>query len=474
MLKNYLLIALRNFRKNKVFSFINILGLTLGIGCSLAIFMIVRYEWSFDTFHPGYKRIYRVVSQFHYPEGVEYQSGIPSPLPPAFRNDFPQLEGVATIFGGTDNQITISDEQGIGAGRRFREEDGIFYTDPAFFDLFHFKWLQGDPRDILTRPGTVALTRATAEKYFGDWQQAIGKTIRKDNAELLTVQGILENPPANTRFSHQGRHLLCDDSSRRAREGWGTVSSRLQCFVRLPESLPLDRFNTLLPAFQKKYRNNNTDFFALQPLTDIHFNAQYGNFRKHTVSKETLWVLSLIGVFLLVLGCINFINLATAQAVRRSREVGIRKVLGSHRWQLILQFLGETALLVGVASLLAIGLILLLSPLAAGIIDLSLSLDLIHSPATLLFLLGMIITVTFLAGLYPALILSGFRPIAALKNKITAGSGGRRGGISLRHILVVTQFTIAQVLIVCVLVAISQMNFFRNAPSVLIRMPSLL
>lgn len=464
MLKNYLLIALRNFRKNKVFSFINILGLTLGITCSLAIFMIVRYEWSFDTFHPGYKRIYRVVSQFHYPEGMEYQSGVPSPLPPAFRNDFPQLEGVATIFGGTDNQVTISDKQGTSAGRRFREEDGIFYADPAFFDLFRFKWLQGDPHDILSRPGTVALTRATAERYFGDWQQAIGKTILKDNAELLTVQGILENPPANTDFPIKAVISYATIAAAEAREGWGTVTSRLQCFVRLPESLPLDRFNALLPAFRKKYRNNNTDFFALQPLTDIHFNAQYGNFRKHTVSKETLWVLSLIGVFLLVLGCINFINLATAQAVRRSREVGIRKVLGSHRWQLILQFLGETALLVGVASLLAIGLLFLLSPMAAGITDVSLSLALIGSPSTLLFLFGMTITVTFLAGLYPALILSGFRPIAALKNKIGAGSGGQRGGLSLRHILVVTQFTIAQVLIVCVLVAISQMNFFRNAP----------
>jgi putative ABC transport system permease protein len=219
MLRNYLRIALRNFTKNRVFSFINVFGLTLGIACSLAIFMIVRHEWSYDTFHPQHQRIYRVVCDFRYPEGMEYQSGVPRPLPEAFRHDFPQSQ-VTTIFGSPNSQISLPDDQAgdsrttgsnamgsktagvqtTGNTRRFREETGIFYAEPAFFDIFSFKWLSGNPAEVLSRPGTIALTRETAEKYFGSWQNAIGKTLLKDNKDLLTVQGILENPPTNTDF----------------------------------------------------------------------------------------------------------------------------------------------------------------------------------------------------------------------------------------------------------------------------------
>lgn len=463
MIKNYLLVALRNFRNNKVFSLINIFGLTLGIACSLAIFMIVRYELSFDTFHPNHKNIYRVVGEFRFPEGIEYTGGTPTPLPAAFKNDFPQL--VTTIVYASNNSlITIPEIQSQTESKRFKEEDGVFYTEPAFFDIFNFKWLQGDPRTILSQSNTVALTRSTAEKYFGDWQKAIGRTILKDNAELLTVQGILADPPANTDFPFHAIISYATMAKSQESRGWGDVSSRFQTYILLPKDLTAARFNTFWPAFRKKYINNKIDYYTLQPLDDLHFNARFGNLGARTTSKETLWALSLIGVFLMILGCINFINLATAQAVRRSKEVGIRKVLGSGRWQLAAQFLGETGLIVIMAALLAIGLVTVLSPLITGMFNGEASLRPIESPAALLFLAGIAILVTVIAGSYPAIIISGYRPIAALKNKIAAASGQTGGGLSLRHILVTVQFVIAQALIIGVLVAISQMNFFRNSP----------
>jgi ABC-type antimicrobial peptide transport system permease subunit len=249
-----------------------------------------------------------------------------------------------------------------------------------------------------------------------------------------------------------------------ATHGWGQVSTRFQCYVLFPPGLSLSHFNQGLPAFMKKHLHNNIDYYSLQPLSDIHFNARYGNFGSRTASTETLWTLTLIGVFLLVLGCINFINLATAQAVRRSREVGIRKVLGSARWQLAGQFLGETALLVILSSILAIGLVSSLSPFISGLFDGSLTLKPLESPVALAFMAGIAILVTFTAGFYPAIIISGYRPIAALKNKIAQAGSGQQGGLSLRRVLVTVQFTIAQALIIGVLVALSQMDFFRNSP----------
>ena len=180
MIKNYFKIAFRNLAKNKTLSVINILGLALGIACSLAIFMIVRNELNFDTFHSNYDRIYRVVTEVRYPGGKEYQSGTPMPLPDAFKIDFPDIS-TGKIFGGHNNQIDVMDEKGVYNGTRFKEENGVFYTDDAFFKIFNFRWLYGNPSEMLLKPNTVALTQEIAEKYYGSWQNAIGKIIKKDN-----------------------------------------------------------------------------------------------------------------------------------------------------------------------------------------------------------------------------------------------------------------------------------------------------
>src|SRR5450432_1300210 len=466
MITNYFKIAFRNIWKNKVFSLINLVDLALGIACSLGIFMIVSYESNFDTFHANYKNIYRVVTDFHYPEGVEHQSGVPLPLPASLKLDFPGIKQVATVFGGYNSQIDVLNENNSSSEKKFKIETGVFYVNPDFFDAFDFKWLSGDPHAVLSKPNQAALTRDIADLYFGSWQNAIGKTIKKDNNELLQVSGIIENPPANTdlplKIVISYVTFQRSDYAKPLLNNWGSISSRAQCFISLSNTQDRGRIIGGLPAFTKKNlgSNNTTDFYTLQPLRDVHFNEQYGNFSLHTISKKTLLTLSLTGIFLLVLACINFINLATAQAVRRSREVGIRKVLGSRRWQLALQFIGETFLIVLSATLLAIALLSLLAPLTGKILSRHVPMNPLQSPVAIIFILVVIFSVTILSGFYPAVIISGFKPVQALKNKIASN---RNEGISLRRVLVVTQFMIAQGLIIATLIIIVQIKFFQNA-----------
>src|SRR5450432_4127949 len=190
--------------------------------------MIVAHEFSYDTFHPNHKKIYRVVSEFRYPSGIELQSGVPLALPESFQLDFPQVREVAGIFGGYNNQIDITGD-GTTGEKRFKIETGVFYTSPSFFKIFQFKWISGDPSVVLLQPNQAAITESLAVKYFGSWQNALGKMIRKDNSELLQIAGIIDNPPVNTDFPLQVvisyTTLLHNDYGRKLSQDWGTVSS---------------------------------------------------------------------------------------------------------------------------------------------------------------------------------------------------------------------------------------------------------
>ncbi|HTQ26720.1 MAG TPA: ABC transporter permease [Puia sp.] len=466
MFKNYFNIAWRSLARYKTYTVINIIGLALGIASSLGIFIIVKHESSFDTFHNDYKNIYRIVCDFKFPEGEEHQSGVPFPLPASFRVDFPRVKLVATVMGGYNNQIDVMDENNGHSGKRFKVETGVFYTNPDFFKIFNFKWLAGDAQTVLSAPNKVALTKDIAEKYFGSWQNAIGKTIKKDNKELLQVEGIIDNPVPNTDLPIRAviSYITFANSDAGKRlDDWGRVSSRLQCYIRLKDEYEKKYIESSLLSFRKKHleAGNTTDFFALQPMSDVHFNDLYGNYNLHTVSKKTLLALSSIGIFLLALACINFVNLATAQSVKRSREVGIRKVLGSRRLPLGVRFLGETFALVVVSTIIGMALLTVLSPITEKILSRPVPLNPFQSPEIILFSLLIILVVTFLSGFYPAIIVSGFGPLEALKNKI---SSGNKSGISLRRVLVITQFVIAQGLIISTLVIISQVRFFQSSP----------
>ncbi len=463
MIKNYFKTAFRNLRRNSSYTFINIAGLAIGIAASLLIFLVIRFESSFDNFHSKKDNIYRVCSEFHTQDGIGHSAGIPFPVGKGLRIDYPWLKGVASIYRMGEGQITIEDEKDE-TPKKFNG-DNVYYAEPEFFKLFDFKWLSGDPQSVLKEPNTAAVTQEIAEKFFGNWQSAIGKTIKHDNQYLYKIAGIIKNVPANTDFPLSivvSYSTLAGTHIKRNLNDWMSTYSEAYTFVELPDDYSPAKFKTELEAFAKRHKNpeDAKDAYAVQLLSDIHFNDEYGNFRDHTFSRSLITALTLIGIFLILIACVNFINLATAQAVNRSKEVGVRKVLGGNRLQLALQFLSETALITIASVLVAVVLAKAALPFLNKLLEVHMNMSFTTDAALILFLAATIIAVTFLSGIYPALILSGFNPIAALKSKVTAKMVG---GISLRRGLVIVQFAIAHILIIGTVVVIIQMNFFRNA-----------
>lgn len=457
MLKNYFKVAWRNLLRNKSYSIINIAGLSIGVAACLLIFLTIRFETSFDNFHPNKKNIYRVSSVFNNEGQVGYSMGSSFPVANALRLDYPQLKNVAAIISVPNALVTIIDST-QEENKKFLE-DGVFFAEPQFFQIFNFPWVAGDPKTALSGPNTVAITQRSAEKYFGNWKDAMGKTIKVGTRTVCKITGIIKDPPANTDFPLQVVVSFISNRSATSTD-WVTSRSDLNTYVVLPDNESEAAFNSSLKAFVKKHKPAEyvKDGYILQPLNTIHSDSRFGNYNRHTFSEGLVTALSIIGLFLLIIGCVNFINLATAQAIKRSKEVGVRKVLGSNRKQLVFQFLTETFLITLVAITTAVciaaGVLPFLNQLLQTSITMSFSVELVG------FLLLLLITVTILSGFYPAIILSGFSPITALKNKISNYSGS----LSLRKALVVLQFTIAQALIIGTLVIVGQMDFFKNAP----------
>ncbi len=457
MLKNYFKIAWRNLWKNKSYTFINILGLSSGIACAILIFTLVSYQFSFDTFHPAADRIYRVVTEFHY-DGTEYQQGVPQPLGKAFRNDFSFLEKSARVYTSNNALISLPGEKEV---KKFQEEDGVAYAEPEFFDIFRFPLISGDHNAALTEPNTALISQKIATKYFGA-EDPIGRIIRYNNQTNFRVTGVLLDIPGNTDRTGEiylsYANLKDKDSYFASDSSWGSVSSRMNFFVRLKPGINKAIVEQQLPAFVKKYYGPEDAIATrlhLQPLSDVHFNADYSG----PASKRNLWVLSIIGIFLIITACVNFINLATARALNRAKEVGVRKVMGSLRSHLFWQFMIETALIVILSFTLAFGLATLALPWLNSLLRTRMPVNLLANTRILLFLPLLLLAVVFLAGSYPGLILARFRPIAALKGKL---SQQQIGGFSVRRMLVVTQFTVSQMLIIGLIVIAIQIRYSRT------------
>jgi len=468
MLKNYLRIAWRNVIRHKAYAFINISGLAVGIAACIMLFTVVKYELSYDTFQPNYKRIYHVATERKNSEGLSYGEGVPFPAYEALKLQFPQA-AIGAMFSNYNSQVTVlnPDDPNAISNKKFLEESGSFFSDPNFFSVFQYKWLYGSPQ-VLKDPDMAVLTKKMAEKYYGKWESAIGGLLKLDNTATVKVAGILEDIPANTDFplaivaSYETMKKF--PANYGYTTDYGNVTSSFQAFMLLPKNVSPAAINKQLKVFSNEHYNkvrktNDNVYNFLQPLKDVHFDKNIGNFGSHITSRSTLWTLSLIGLFIIIMACINFINLSTAQSVGRSREVGIRKVLGSNKAQLFWQMMGETAIIVIGAIVLAIGIAVLCMPYIKNIASIEEKLNLLNA-STFVFLGLVALVVTVLAGTYPSFVLSGFKPALALKNKITSATVG---GISLRRGLVVAQFAISQVLIIGTIIAISQMNYVRNA-----------
>jgi putative ABC transport system permease protein len=463
MLYSYFKTAYRNLFRYKNYSIFNIAGLTAGIAVCILIAIIIRFETSFDNFHKNKDQLYRVLIEYHHPGdlGIFYGAAAPYPLPATIKKDFPELKKTSGIYASSNDQLLVLDQNGK-AIKKFKEKKGVFAVEPDFFDMFDFKWLAGSPSSSLSDPYSAVLTQETAEKYFGDWKQAIGKSIKLDNGALLKVTGILANVPANTDF--QFKILIPYNLTGFSKStDWNSSSDSHDCYLLLPSGITATEFNPRLRAFFKKYRPaGDKDELVVQSLSEVHYydaHSHLGNYLGRTIAKTSLRILWMIAAFILIIACVNFINLATAQAVNRAREVGVRKVLGSDKWQLRLQFLLETLILVLISVTLALVIASIILPSIGRILEMPLSLGILYSKEMLLFFLTLIIVVTALAGFYPSVLLSGFNPIEALKSSLSIKS---TKGISLRRGLVVFQFIIAQGLIIATIIMIKQMNYFNN------------
>ena len=457
MLRNHFKTAWQNLRSHRAYVAINTLGLAVGIAACLLIFLLIQYETSFDNFHKNKERIYRLGSAIKTRDGINYSKASAFPVAEALRTDYPQLEHVARIYGRNNQQITLLNNSNA-AEIKFKEN--VFFAEPEFFGIFNFPFLAGDSKTALSELNTAVLTQETAEKYFGDWHTAVGKFIKYENNKVCKVTGVLKNIPANTDFPLQVVLSFRTSDGEDGSTDWVSQDGSLNSFVVLPKNMSASQFNNDLKTFVKKhtpaeYANQG---YILQPLSDIHYDSRFGTYRGSTFSKELITALGLIGLFLLIIACINFINLATAQAVNRSKEVGIRKVLGSSKKQLIIQFLSETFLITLASVGIAIVFAFIALPLLNNLLDILLEIQLSFRLITFLF--SIVIIVTFLSGFYPAIVLSGFNPITVLKSKFTSKT---TGGFSMRRVLVVFQFAVAQTLIIGTLIVVSQMNYFQNA-----------
>jgi putative ABC transport system permease protein len=479
MFKNYFKVAFRSLTRNRNYTFINIAGLAVGIAVCMMIFIIIQFQTSYDDFHPKKDRIYRVLTESHHADAgnITYAKNVPFPMPAGLKAEFPQLEQIAPVYASHNDELQVLDDNGTPV-KNFKEQSGVFYTSPSFFNMFKFPLLAGSS-ESLKDPNNVLLTKEIAETYFGDWKSAIGKTIKirgyysmgaglfQFPATALKVSGILATIPANTDFQLKlvvawGTDFTGDKQYGFAQPQWNQSAPDFGCYVLLPSNISVDNFNQQLSGYAQKIATaDNKDNYILQPLSAVHYDAAAGNYSNKTISHELINVLWLIAAFILLIACVNFINLSTAQAVNRAKEVGVRKVLGSNKSQLQIQFIVETFLIVTSAVILAAVITMLALPYVNKLLELSLSFNILISPAVIVFLLAVTIVVTVLAGFYPSIVLSRFNPVTALKSKRTANTAK---GISLRRGLVVFQFVIAQALIIGTLIIVQQMNYFMDQP----------
>ncbi|GAB3263940.1 ABC transporter permease [Larkinella harenae] len=461
MLNNYLKTSLRNLWRNRLSTTISTVGLAIGLTSGLLIFLLVNWLFSFDRYHAKADRIYWIVTDVKH-ENVVPSDATPRPLGDVLRRDFPFVESAVRLELAFGKIVGVPDGKG-GLAKKFEESRNVGFVEPQFFEVFDVDWVKGNAKTALAAPNTVVLSERYVQRYF-DGLDPIGRTLQFDNQTSLTVTGIIKNPPSNTKL---GLEMLVSYSTLPTLTGnphlmeqWGNPGTL--CFVALREGTPVERLAQAFPTIGQKYLSKQDarllDFHAL-PLSDLNHNPQYGG----SAPRPILYALIVVGVFLVVASCINFINVATARAIRRSREVGVRKAVGSTRGQLIGQFLTETALVtmgaVGLALLLAqLNVPLLNNALAVLRADLSV-LD-VFRPDSLLWFGGLIMGVILLAGLYPSVVLARLNPVAALRGRLTTQ---QVGGVSVRRALVVVQFFITQFFVIGAIVMTQQVKHLQQA-----------
>ena len=464
MIKNYWRTALRNLWRTKAFSFINILGLAIGISAALVIYLIVHFDLSFENFQPNRDRIYRVVLDADFSGETFHMAGVPYPLPTAAAKEVTGITTLTHIFLAGP-KVTIPRPAG-SSPTVFKAQKRVIYTDTHYFKLFRFyTWLAGSATS-LDAPYHTVLSASRAATYFPGLSpdQIIGKTITYYDTLNVVVTGIVSDPPVNTDLQWEEFVSISTMAHTNTRYAdpteWSNFTDNSECLLELAPGVQPAMIDKQLAKLWRKYTGDtsaSTYVWRLQPLADIHFNPLYTTFFGRTAHKPTLYGLMLVAAFLLTLGCINFINLTTAHASRRAREIGVRKTFGGSRHQLLFQFLGETFLLTVLSLTLSLALTPWLLRAFADFIPPELHFNLFHQPPFWLFIMLLALAVTLLAGFYPSWILSRFQPIQALRDQAYAGTATRSGAI--RKVLTVFQFVIAQAFIIATIIVGRQLHY---------------
>ena len=443
MFKNYLKIAFRNLRKHKGYSLINIIGLSLGMAICILILLWVQHELSYDRFHKNRDFIYRIYQDYHHAGGISQFSNVPQPVAPEIQNTLPEVECVTRFL---DDDITFGYEEKLFTERNVR------YIDPSFFRIFSFPAMKGDPEAAFLDPFSIILTASTAEKYFGN-EDPLGKILTADGKDQMKVMAVIKDMPDNSFLQFD---FLIPYSYLTAIEydvtNWN--SHNCQIYVLLHKNIDAKQVEDKIYGMIKRHAPDDESYLRLQPFKKVHLYTLGGEMG----TIKYVYIFSIIALFILVIACINFMNLATARSAKRAREVGLRKVVGARRIQIVRQFFGESIVLTIVALGFSLLLVEALLPVFNGLSGKNLTLNPSGNLAIFSSLLGIALFTGFLSGSYPALFLSSFIPGKVLK------SSYRSSGSSsiLRRVLVVFQFSLSIFLIISTMVIYSQLKYIQS------------
>jgi putative ABC transport system permease protein len=459
MFKNYLKIAFRNISKQKVYSFINITSLAIGLSCCMLILLYIQYEFSYDKYHDNAQYIYRAVRE-HQESSVWYNSS-EHPLAAALKEDFPE------VIKAT--RVKSNDEYGVVEyNSKLFNEDGIYYADQDFLEIFSFPLVSGDRHAALKEPFSVLLTEEMAKKYFGS-EDPVGQILRikvwyGDEKFDYTIRGVFKNIPKNSHFTFD--FLLSYNTlyslkygGRDSVETWSYYEPKT--YIQLePHANPAD-LEGKFPAFLKKYKGKESESekLHLQPLTDIHLGGNLRFELETNNDMKNIFLFSAIAFFIMLIACLNYVNLSVARSAKRAVEVGMRKVVGAHKSQLVKQFLGESMVFSLLALMISVLLVDLALPVFGSLIDRNLTSSLFLDLDMLFVFLGIAVLIGFLSGSYPSFIISSFHPIQILKGTLRIGS---KSSVFFRNSLVVVQFVVSIVLIVCTIVIHNQLSYIKN------------
>ncbi len=454
MLRNYFKIAFRNLWRHRVFSFINIMGLSVGMTACLLIFLYVRFEMSYDKFHPKVDRIYRVVADIKTPTETIPAGGPAWAVPSHIKIDFPEVEAFTRVMG--DNLLFRKGDI------KFVESNAI-WADSAFFSIFHFPLLQGNARTALKEPFSIVLTESAAKKYFGK-AKPMGQTILiTGDAFPATVTGIIKDMPENTQVKGDvivSMSTITQKWDNKLDDQWSNYSPA--AYLLLKSGTNAMALQKKFPAFLEKWNGKEMKqgqmypTLLLEALKDNYLHSTRDGSKNGNI--KNVYIFSVIALFILIIACINFINLTTARATERAKEVGIRKVAGAVKSQLARQFIGESIIICLIAYLLTLILSALLLPSFNELAGKTISQGIFENGQLLLLLLGAAVAIGLLAGTYPAFVLAAFKPIEVLKGRFATGA---KGGV-LRKSLVISQFAISIALIIGTIIVYSQMSYMRN------------